>query len=117
MDTKITIPCIKHKCILLPACKFKQKIECLDLKEYIDNLQLSKPIWGTINQVLKNVCRVTAGEIFLYKKSVKKQHMNPDEYFKLTPNEYYKKGMRQITNRDTGVISLEYNKNPPRLIK
>jgi len=58
-----SLPCLTNKCILLPVCKTKLKIECENLTDYYadktDRTYLSgHEIWDTIEKTLPKLSEI-----------------------------------------------------------
>lgn len=54
------IPCIKNKCLLYPACKNKEEVECEEVRQYYWDLRhgtdlKNYEIWAIINQNLSHL--------------------------------------------------------------
>ncbi len=52
------IPCIKNKCLKLPICVSKIRIDCIILKDYYDSIQEDmewEELWIMLNKTFPNL--------------------------------------------------------------
>ena len=62
------IPCKVHKCILLPICKGKKEITCLDLISHCKYCYWAgKDLWPSMNKIFPNLIKVSFGLTVYYR--------------------------------------------------